>query len=451
MGPDRKAPATSALIRRAAAALAAAWACAGSAAAEVPIPTGVPVTPPAPSPCTSVPAGAALQALLDAAPDGGSLCLARGVYFGPIRVERGLTVWGPVDAVIRTNGEGTTVRLAGAGPALLGVTVEGSGGRYDLEDAAVHVHGEGARVEGVTVRGAIFGLVVERSRDVTVRGNRIYGTERQTLGLRGDAIRFWETYDSRIEGNVVTDSRDIVVWYASRNRVVGNTVTGSRYGTHFMYSHGNLIEGNRYDGNVVGLFAMYSRDLTIRRNRMVDAAGAAGIGIGLKESSGLAIVENVFVHDTVGLYVDRSPYLPDSPNRIERNVFRLCETAVVFHSSPSDNFFVGNSFRSNLEQVRVDGGGDATGIEWRGNDYDDYAGYDFDRDGVGDIPYELRRLSNQLASTYPSLAFLHGTPALWLVDAISHIVPIFRPRTLVIDPAPRMRPLALGELLEDRA
>lgn len=440
------------ITRRSALALALLARLAGEAwaASRYPMPDVAPSVPERPAACTAASPGAPLQSMADATPDGGALCLSPGGYVGPLRIERGITVWGPPDAVIRTNGEGTTVRLAGAGSALLGLTVDGSGGRYDLEDAAVRVSADRARVEGVVIRGAIFGLVVEQAHEVVIRGNRVFGTGREALGMRGDAVRFWETYDSVIEGNVISHSRDIVVWYASRNRIIGNTVTDGRYGTHFMYSHGNLVEGNRYLGNVVGVFAMYSHDLEIRRNELLDSGGAAGLGIGLKESSNLTITENLFVHDTIGLYSDSSPYLPDNPNRVERNFFRLCETAVVFHSSPRDNHFEGNSFRSNIEQVRVDGGGVATEIAWRGNDFDDYVGYDLDRDGVGDVPYELRKLSNELTGTYPSLAFLHGTPALWLVDAISHIVPILRSKTLLVDPAPRMKPLEVKEILEDR-
>ena len=90
--------------------------------------------------------------------------------------------------------------------------------------------------------------------------------KRRHLGLRGDAIRLWETNDSRVERNSVEGSRDLVVWYSSRNVVRGNEVRDGRYGTHFMFSHDNVIEDNRYFGNTVGIFVMYSRGLRIARN-----------------------------------------------------------------------------------------------------------------------------------------------------------------------------------------
>ena len=297
--------------------------------------------PARPEACREVPPGAGLQAAIDAAPPGSALCLAPGTYAGPVRIPRPLTLWGPRDAVIRSHGEGTTVRLEGEGAALLGVTVDGSGGRYDLLDAAVHVAGRGGRVEGVLVRNAVFGILVERATDATVRGNQVLGDASQPLGLRGDGIRLWETYDSTVEDNLVPDSRDIVLWYASRNRVAGNRIERGRYGAHLMYSHGNQIVGNRFVGNVTGLFVMYSRDVEIRGNVFADSGGAAGMGLGLKESGNLRVRENLFVHNTIGVYVDTSPLWPDDRNRFEGNVFRLNGVAVSFLGRASGNEFAG--------------------------------------------------------------------------------------------------------------
>jgi nitrous oxidase accessory protein len=318
------------------------------------------------------------------------------------------------------------------------VTVDGSGGRYDLLDAAVHVSGRGARVEGVRVRNAVFGILVERASGATVRGNRVDGDAGQALGLRGDGIRLWEAYDSVVEDNRLADSRDVVLWYASRNRVTRNRIEGGRYGAHLMYSHGNQIVGNRFVGNVTGLFVMYSRGVEIRDNLFADSGGAAGMGLGLKESGDLRVLGNLFVHNTIGVYVDTSPLWPDDRNRFEGNLFRLNGVAVSFLGRAAGNEFRGNGFRDNQLQVQVDGRGDARQAAWRSNQFDDYAGYDLDGDGAGDVPYELRNLTSDLVAEAPALAFFRGTPAFALAEAIGRIVPLFEPRLVLSDPAPRM-------------
>jgi nitrous oxidase accessory protein len=355
-----------------------------------------------------------------------------------VRVERALTLWGPRDAILRSRGEGTTVRLEGDDVALLGVTIDGSGGRFDLLDAAVRIEGDDVRVEGVRVRNAVFGLLVEQSNRVLVRGNEVTGAPERTLGLRGDGIRLWETRDSRIEENRVMHSRDIVVWYSPRNTISRNRVEHGRYGTHFMYSHDNVVVGNRYAGNVVGIFVMYSRNLEIRENLLAESGGAAGVGLGTKESGNLRVLDNEFVGNTVGAYVDTSPLYIDDWNRFEGNTFRLGDAGVVFHGSEKRNRFFDNTFRDNAIHVRVEGRGDARGVTWLENDFDDYRGYDLDGDGYGDVPYELRSLSEQLMSRHPDLAFFRGSAALGLVELIGRVVPLFQPRTLLVDPRPRV-------------
>jgi nitrous oxidase accessory protein len=340
--------------------------------------------------------------------------------------------------VIKSSGQGTTVQIQGNGAALVGVTVDGSGGRFDTLDAAVHVVADDVRVQGVLVKNAVFGLLVEKANRAHIIENFVQGPDEGPLGLRGDGIRLWETRDSEIRDNQIIGSRDMVVWYSSNNRLIRNTVVRSRYGTHFMYSHGNYVEGNRYLDNVVGVFIMYSRNVTLRDNLVARSSGPGGMGLGIKESGNLTVLDNAFIANTKAVYMDTSPLEPDDFNTFEGNAFFHSEVAVLMHSSEDRNAFLSNVFVSNHSQVQVEGGGDALEVEWLGNAFDDYQGYDLDHDGFGDIAYELRRLSTQLQSTYPQLQFFRGAVTLQLLDAISALFPMIEPKTILIDPRPKM-------------
>jgi nitrous oxidase accessory protein len=353
-------------------------------------------------------------------------------------------VWGPAAAVVAGGGSGTTVEVLAAGARLLGFTVDGSGTRFDLLDAAVRVQGDGVVVAGLSVVNGLFGILVEKSRRVELRGNEVRGTGEPALGLRGDTIRLWETDACTIEDNVVHDGRDVVVWYSNGARLRGNEVRNGRYGTHFMYCRGGEVDGNRFDRNVVGVFVMYSHGIALRDNVITRSAGAAGIGVGLKESGDVVLERNQLLGNTVGLFVDTSPLDRVEHNRIAGNVVRLNQHAVVFHGGAARNAFTANLFRDNAHQVRVDGGGDALAAKWDGNAWDDYQGYDLDGDGFGDLPYDLVSLSGQLAGREPALAFLEGTPALAMVDATARILPIFAPQRLLTDPRPRVAPLEVA-------
>ena len=392
--------------------------------------------PPAPADCHAVAAGESLQAAIES--DAVALCLAPGRYAGPIAIDRPVTVWGPREAVIA--GGGTIVTITGSGAALLGVTVDGSGGSFDVLDAAVKVIGKDIRVEGIAIENTVYGIVVEKSERVALIGNALHGDPGSALGLRGDTIRVWETHGSVIDGNVVEDGRDIVIWYSSGNHVTNNRILRGRYGAHFMYSHDNVVRGNELRGGVVGVFAMYSRGQVLEDNTIVDATGAAGMGIGLKESGNVSIERNRIVHDTIGIYIDTAPLQLGDTVAIRGNVLRLDQAAIVFHASGHRTTIAGNDLADNEVQVRVDGGGTAADIEWHGNYFDDYTGYDLDDDGTGDVPYELRSATAQLVGEHAQLALFRGTPALGLVDAAAHLDPLFQPQLVLADPRPRVVP-----------
>jgi nitrous oxidase accessory protein len=390
-----------------------------------------------------VPAGSALRETLTRALPGTALCLEAGIHEGPIEVHGSVQLWGPRDAIIRSTGRGTTVRLAGDGAALVGITVDGSGTRFDLLDAAVHVSGKDHRVEHVRVVRATFGILVERASGAAIRANEVHGDPNLPFGLRGDGIRLWEAYDCIVEGNEIADSRDLVLWYASRNRVSDNRVLRGRYGGHLMYSHDNQLIRNRFVSNTTGLFLMYSRNVEVSSNLFAGSAGASGVGLGLKESGNLRVRGNQFVRDAIGIYVDTSPLGPEDRNDFSHNVFRLTDVAISFLGSARGSHFTENDFRDVRQSVEVQGRGTAAEGEWHANHFDDYGGYDLDGDGRGDVPYELRSVSSDLVSAHPALAFFRGTSALALAELIGRIVPLFEPRLLLRDPSPRTTPLPL--------
>jgi nitrous oxidase accessory protein len=354
-------------------------------------------------------------------------------------LDRPLTIYGPPEAVVRSRGSGSTIRIEARGVALLGFGVDGSGGRFDLLDAAVRIGADEVRVEGLHVRNALFGILAEQASRLRILDNRVDGSPDKVLGMRGDAIRLWEVRDSRVEGNRVRDSRDVVVWYSPGNRFTDNRIERGRYGIHFMYSHHNVLVGNELVRNVVGCFLMYSRHVELRDNLIAASGGTAGVGLGAKESGGLRVIRNGFVANTMGVYLDTSPLDPANDNLFAGNAFRFGDAGVVFHGRALGNRFEGNRFRDADVPVRVDGRGDARDAEWRGNEYGDYAGYDLDGDGTGDLPYELRSASSTLVSGRPTLAFFRGSVAMGLVELVSRALPMFRTTTVMVDPVPRMR------------
>jgi len=253
-----------------------------------------------------------------------------------------------------------------------------------------------------------------------------------------------------VADNVVEDGRDIVVWYSRGSRITGNRVDRGRYGTHFMYSDGSVVEDNRYRDVVVGVFVMYSRGVTLRRNVIAGASGAAGLAIGLKDSGDVAVENNVLVRDATGIFVDATPGRAGDRLTVRDNVVRQCDIGLAFHTTPDRTVIEANTLADNLLQVHAEAGVDPAAATWRGNYFGDYAGYDLDRDGTGDVPYASRSASEELVARHPNLAFFRGSAALGVVDAASALLPLWRPRTLLVDATPRMSPRSPEEVLDAR-
>ncbi len=102
--------------------------------------------------------------------------------------------------------------------------------------------------------------------------------------------------------------------------------------------------------------------------------------------------------------------------------------------------FTRNDFLDNDVLVEVDGNGDARGIDFEHNHWVDYAGYDLDRDGVGDVPFQVKRLSSTLTDAHPELRWFQGTAALGLYSAVAQALPYFGSTVLLEDARPAVRP-----------
>jgi len=259
------------------------------------------------------------------------------------------------------------------------------------------------------------------------------------LGVKGDGIRLWYSKQNEIVDNRITDVRDVVVWYSGENLIARNVVSGGRYALHFMYSRFNRVEDNSFTNNMVGVFLMYSDGVELRRNYIAHANGPTGMGIGFKESSRVRVEGNVILNCATGIYLDISPYEPDTENVFLDNRIAYNSVGVVFHSDWQGNVFRGNDFEGNFSQVVVRGGGGADRHVWEGNRWDDYEGFDRDHDGQGDTPYELYAYADRFWVDRPHAAFFRGSPLFEAIDFLDRLAPFASPTLVLRDDAPRLR------------
>ena len=390
--------------------------------------------------CTAGGAAAAFpsfQDLVDAAEPNSTLSPPAGTYAGPVVIDEPLDIDGRGEVTIDAGGRGSVIVLDTDGATVRGLRLTNSGDSHNDIDAGVQIRGNFNVVKDNRIDNCLFGIDMQQSENNIVRRNRI-SSKPVDLGIRGDAIRLWYSFDNRIEENEALDSRDIVVWYSRDNVIRRNKSSGGRYSLHFMYSQYNLVEENEFRGNSVGIFLMYSDSVIVRRNHISHAVGAAGVGIGFKETSDVDIVDNEILYCATGLHLDVSPYQPDTTNRIRGNLIAYNGIGIQFLNDWKGNVFEDNLLKGNLTQVAVLGGKTARRNAWNGNHWDDYAGFDRDGDGFGDTPHEQYAYADRIWMDVPPARFFKGTPMLEVLDFLERLAPFTSPDLLLRDERPLM-------------
>lgn len=382
--------------------------------------------------------GADLQAIVQSLTRGSTLHVRAGTYTAPLHIDRPITIEADPGAILAGNGKGTLLVIAADDVTVRGLTLRGGGIDATTGDAGVLLHGERFHLEHLTIEDTLIGIDLRQANHGVITGCTVRGKPGLPMGQKGDGIRLWEAYYNVIEDNEVAGTRDLVVWYSSHNRILHNRIHDGRYGTHFMHTEDNEVIGNAYDNNVVGIFVMYSEDIRIQGNRVTGARGAAGVGLGFKESDKIDVSGNWLVGNTTGVYLDNTPHRIGGSATFDQNLVAYNHTGLRIHGGNVGAVFTANDFHESGIPVTVDGNVDALTTRFTGNWWSEYAGYDLDSDGTGDLPFAWRAVTSGLASRYPEITFFSGTPAASLLDLLGAAFPMFAPKPLMQDDTPRM-------------
>jgi len=383
-----------------------------------------------------------LQPLIDKADEGTTLLLEPGTYAGPVRIDKPLTLDGQGKVTIDAGGKGSVILIDTDKAVVRNLHLTNSGESHNDIDSGIQVRGNFNVISDNLIDNCLFGIDLQQSENNIVRRNRI-SSKPFELGVRGDAIRLWYSFENKVLENTISDARDTTVWYSARNTISGNTTFNSRYSLHFMYSQYNLVENNNYYNNTVGIFLMYSDGVVIRNNTIAYASGPTGVGIGFKETSDVTVEGNKILYCASGLYIDISPFQPDTINKFSNNLIAYNGIGIRFLNDWTGNEFKGNRMIDNLSQVVVSSGMTANRNVWEGNHWSDYEGFDEDQDGVGDTPYELYVYADRIWQDVPYAQFFKGSPVLEVMDFLERLAPFTEPHILVRDEHPsKQRTLA---------
>lgn len=353
--------------------------------------------------------GSPLQPLIDEARPGDVLELGEGVYRGPVRIDKPLTLLGTGQTVIDGGGQGPVITVEADDVRLEGLIIRHAGNGALEEKAGLVLRGSRAAIRHNRFEHCLYGIIVRESEDSRIVANRFDGFPRQPVHQLGNAIDLDLSHRNVIADNRIDGFRDGVYMERSHgNEMTRNTVTRSRYGFHFMIrSDSNTVSRNEVAHSLIGILVMESDDIRMSDNILHGNRSYQGYGAILYDTRGSQMRDNVLGDNFIGLKLEKA-----YANRIEGNTLVGNQLALDVTADTADNVIVRNQFLANQWQVRHAG-------SWKnalddgeiGNFWDDYTGMDRDGDGIGDVPHETERWFSYLSQRHPALQLYDHSPA----------------------------------------
>jgi nitrous oxidase accessory protein len=379
-------------------------------------------------PLTTIAAG------LAAAPPHGRLLVRAGVYREPtIQVRRPVEIVGEPGAVIDGEGERQLLRITADSVTVRGLRFRRVGSSSTEDRAAIRAEQvRDCLIEDNTVDDGFFGIYLARVVGCRVLRNRLQAG-RKSETVSGNGIHLWSADSVLIAGNQVGGYRDGIYFEFVHHGEIRNNRSehNLRYGLHFMYSDNCRYQENIFRANGSGVAVMFTSGVEMVDNQFLDAWGAGSYGLLLKEMTDSRLTGNRFAGNTVGLVAEGATRLEARGNEFENN-----GRGIELTASSQEARFVGNTFVGNTFDVTTNSSN--TRADFSGNFWDEYRGYDLDRNGLGDVPFHPVRLFSLVTEHNPPALLLLRSLFVHLLDVAERAIPSLTPETIV-DPSPAMR------------
>jgi nitrous oxidase accessory protein len=349
---------------------------------------------------------------------------------------------------IRGGYQGHVIHVTAPGTVLDGLHVSEAAPLLTKDMACILVEADSVTVRNSVITESLHGIYVKGGSAVEISGNRIQGRLDLIEADRGNGIHLWNSENNRVVDNEIFDVRDGIYFsFAHNTDVERNHVHHVRYGLHYMYSNQNSFSDNRFENNVAGAALMYSENILFSRNSFARCRGYRAYGILLQSMKNVTATSNLVLDNSRGIFLNNA-----DGNRFEHNDVVDNDLAIQLNGGCDDNLFVRNNFLDNLSELLLDVSDRGTrwADESAGNYWSRYRGYDLDRDGVGDVPFNIQNVFQVMETRVPEVRFYLLSPAASLLETAERALPILNLGNAQ-DPMPLMQSVGNLEVPWDAA
>ncbi|HEY3325973.1 MAG TPA: nitrous oxide reductase family maturation protein NosD [Novimethylophilus sp.] len=382
----------------------------------------------------TVHAGESIAAAAQRAASGDTIVVERGHYPVHLVIVKPLTLKGLNRPTLDGEHSGDVIRVQSPDVTIEGFIIRNSGADLTAQNAGIYLEpgSDRAVIRDNVVNYTLFGLWIEKVKDVQVIANNITGMRDLASAQRGNGIQLYNSRDAQIIGNHISFTRDgIYVDVSDHALFRGNRLHHLRYGTHYMNSNNNVWENNESYLNRGGLALMEVRNQIVRNNR---AWGNSDHGIMLRTIQDSVIENNIVAGNGRGFFIYDAEY-----NVLRGNLVIGNRTGIHLWAGSIHNEVEGNDLIDNRAQIKYVASRDEYWGGKQGNYWSNYVGWDRNGDGIGDVPYEANDLVDRLTWKYPAAKLLLNSPAVQTLRLVARQFPLLR-ATSVVDLHPRMLP-----------
>lgn len=291
-------------------------------------------------------------------------------------------------------------------------------------------------VENNIIDDTFFGIYLQLCRNCIIRNNHLtaHALAEQEIG---NGIHCWKSDSLQIIANKIIGHRDGIYFEFVTNSIIWRNISNrnKRYGLHFMFSHNDAYIANVFKHNGAGVSVMFTHGVKMYNNTFSENWGDASYGILIKEISDSYIEGNVFIKNTMAIFMEGASRI-----LLAKNVFKTNGWAIKIQASSMDVKVTSNNFTGNTFDVTTNGS--LVLNTFNGNYWDKYEGYDINRDRIGDIPYHPISLYSMIVEKNPPAMVLFRSIIVDLIDKSERVIPSLTPDNLV-DNKPLMKALPL--------
>lgn len=368
-----------------------------------------------------------------------TILVSSGIYFEKnIIINKSITLIGENFPVLDGQNKYEIVSIKSNNVLFHGFKLQHSG-YGTLDDlAAIKIYdSKSVTISNNILEDTFFGIYVQFGKNCIIKNNQItsYGQQEQQIG---NGIHCWKSDSLQIIGNKIVGHRDGIYFEFVTNSIIWRNIAikNLRYGLHFMFSHNDAYISNVFSENGAGVAVMFTHGVKMFNNVFSNNWGDSAYGLLLKEISGSYINGNKFDKNTSGIYMEGV-----SKTQVFKNVFSGNGFAIKIQASCMEVNVNFNNFFGNTFDIGTNGSLVLNSFNY--NYWDNYGGYDLDRDKIGDLPYRPISMYSMIIEKNPPAMILFRSIMVSLLDKTEKIIPSLTPENLK-DDFPLMRALDIG-------